>query len=374
MSITRIALENFTAFQDIDIEPSSGLNVFVGANGTGKTHLMKVAYAACSVQHTADHFGQLLVEHFMPFEGRPNRLVHRLGGGATGRVHVERGTRKLSAELTTKMRSIGKVRIDGLESWITDPVTSAFIPVKEMLANAPGFIALYQSREVAFERVYHDIIVRAMLPVPRGAPDKNRVRLLDRLRKAIDGKVNIEQETFFLKNKRGNLEFSLLAEGMRKLGLLWQLIRNGTLLDGSVLFWDEPEANLSPRLFALLVGILLDLQRLGVQVFVSTHDYAMLKEIELAARPGDDIRFFALYRPDGDAPIKCEASDRPFDLDHSPIAEAMKSLYDREIERSLGGRPAKSAPKVSKAAPKVSKAAPKVSKAPLRTPKPKRTK
>lgn len=337
MSITRIELENFTAFEAIDIEPSSGLNVFVGANGTGKTHLMKVAYAACSVQRTTDHFGQLLVEHFMPFEGRPNRLVHRLGGGATGRLHIERGARSLSAELTTKMRTIDKVRVEGQEEWITEPVTSAFIPVKEMLANAPGFIALYQSREVAFERVYHDIIVRAMLPVPRGAPDKNRARLLNRLRKAIDGKVTVEQETFFLRNRRGNLEFSLLAEGMRKLGLLWQLIRNGTLLNGSVLFWDEPEANLSPRLFALLVGILLDLQRLGVQVFVSTHDYAMLKEIELAARPDDALRFFALYRPSAAAAIECEVSDRPFDLDHSPIAEAMTSLYDREIQRSLGG-------------------------------------
>ena len=47
MTITRIKLENFTVFESLDLEPSPGINVLVGANGTGKTHLMKVCYAAC---------------------------------------------------------------------------------------------------------------------------------------------------------------------------------------------------------------------------------------------------------------------------------------------------------------------------------------
>ena len=47
MAITRVKLENFTVFESLDLEPSPGINVLVGANGTGKTHLMKVCYAAC---------------------------------------------------------------------------------------------------------------------------------------------------------------------------------------------------------------------------------------------------------------------------------------------------------------------------------------
>ena len=38
MTITRIKLENFTVFESLDLEPSPGINVLVGANGTGKTH------------------------------------------------------------------------------------------------------------------------------------------------------------------------------------------------------------------------------------------------------------------------------------------------------------------------------------------------
>ena len=34
---------------------------------------------------------------------------------------------------------------------------------------------------------------------------------------------------------------------MRKIAHSWQLIKNGTLEKGSVLFWDKPEANINPR-------------------------------------------------------------------------------------------------------------------------------
>ena len=51
MAITRLQLENFTAFESLDMELSPGINVLVGANGTGKTHIMKVCYAACEYEH-----------------------------------------------------------------------------------------------------------------------------------------------------------------------------------------------------------------------------------------------------------------------------------------------------------------------------------
>lgn len=37
-------LQNFTAFADVHLAFSPGLNVIVGQNGTGKTHLLKAAY------------------------------------------------------------------------------------------------------------------------------------------------------------------------------------------------------------------------------------------------------------------------------------------------------------------------------------------
>jgi len=43
MSLSRIRVERFTAFDTLDLKLSSGANVLVGANAAGKTHLMKIA-------------------------------------------------------------------------------------------------------------------------------------------------------------------------------------------------------------------------------------------------------------------------------------------------------------------------------------------
>lgn len=94
-----------------------------------------------------------------------------------------------------------------------------YIPVKEMLSNAPDFLSLYAARELHFEEVYNDILHRASRPL-RGPPDALHNRLLIILQKAIDGKVTVRNEEFFLRTKQGHLEFSLLAEGTRKLALL----------------------------------------------------------------------------------------------------------------------------------------------------------
>ena len=47
MALTKITAENFTVFENITIPFTNGLNVLVGENGMGKTHIMKLAYAAC---------------------------------------------------------------------------------------------------------------------------------------------------------------------------------------------------------------------------------------------------------------------------------------------------------------------------------------
>jgi predicted ATPase len=340
VTITRLKLERFTAFENLDLKPDKGLNVFIGANGTGKTHLMKVLYAACDISKTQQEFADKLVRVFLPSRRALGRLVKRKGKSSVASIEVETANARLGLSFSNHAdeRRPRLVKTTGAKEWEKQRLSSVFIPVKEMLANGPGFRSLYAQRDVHFEEIYADILDRAFLPILRGPMDQGRADLLTTLQEKMDGKVSQKNEEFFLKNKQGELEFTLLAEGTRKLGLLWLLIQNGTLLSGSVLFWDEPETNLNPKLFSVVVDILLQLQRLGVQVFVATHDYALLKEFELAAQPSDSLAFFTLYRPTASAEVLVERAAAPFLLQHSPIAEAMTSLYDREIRRSLGGK------------------------------------
>jgi predicted ATP-dependent endonuclease of OLD family len=121
---------------------------------------------------------------------------------------------------------------------------------------------------------------------------------------------------------------------MRKLALIWLLIQNGTLLAGSVLFWDEPEANLNPTLMGQVVEVILELQRLGVQVFLSTHNYVLLKEFDLRKKRDDAIRYFSLFREKSDAVVG-RSGQSYRDIDPNAIADTFSDLYKRDISRAL---------------------------------------
>lgn len=338
--ITHIAAANFTSFSAFYREFSPGINVVIGANGTGKTHLLKILYAACAISAGEDReksFALKLRNVFNPFEGRMGRLSRRQSGSVKTKVVVTRqGGANLAAEFSNHTNKPEDVKVTGEVGWKKDELISAYIPVKEMLAHAPGFLATAARREIAFEEVYIDIIKRSFLPKLLGPTDSDRQRLLTALQKAIDGKVVTKGEHFFLKNKQGDLEFTLLAEGMRKLALVWLLIQNGILLSGSVLFWDEPEANLSPALMGEVVEVILELQRLGVQVFLTTHNYVLLKEFDLRKQKGDAIIYLSLFRNQSGA-VSSNQSDSYIGVDPNLIASTFSDLYDREIKRSLGG-------------------------------------
>lgn len=336
MPLTAIKLKKFTAFENLEVKFSSGVNIFIGENGTGKTHLMKVAYAACNAGKRKEGFEEKLQHLFLP-SGGIGRLVKRQQGrtdcsvmvaGNGGRFQMSFSNQHVAEEVSLNSKWIKR--------WIKRSPQSVYIPVKEMLSNAPGFLSLYRERELHFEAVYPDIIHSAFLPPPRGKKDAKTRTLLSILEKDIYGKVVSKGEEFFLKNQQGNLEFTLLAEGMRKLGLLHRLIGNGALAEGAVLFWDEPEANLNPKMYRNVVSILLELRRFGVQVFLATHDYCILKEFDLQATAEDKVAFHSLYR-DSDDEICCHTTKSYSQIHPNAIADTFAGLYDRQVERTVKG-------------------------------------
>jgi ABC-type lipoprotein export system ATPase subunit len=347
--ISKITLNNFTAFESLDTNFSPGINIFIGSNGTGKTHLLKILYSACDVTVTGKNVIDKIVSNFLPLERKIGRLVHRkVGSPPPADIEIVRKSRddrnstqkRLSIKFSN--RSINSqsdnIQISGYEKWSKEKIESVYIPVKEMLANAPGFQSLYNDKLVHFEEIYADIIIRANRPISRGPMDKERKQLLKNIEKHIQGKVFSKNETFFLKDKRGDLEFTLLAEGLRKLGLLWILIQNNILTKGSVLFWDEPESNMNPKVVGELVEILLKLQRIGVQIFICTHDYVVLKEFDLRSKKSDKIIYNSLfYHTVGkkESKIKIYSSENYLNLHENMISDTFNGLLSRTIETDI---------------------------------------
>ena len=334
--ITQFKATNFTAFTELDVSFAPGVNIFIGKNGTGKTHLMKVLYAACAVMNEKEDrtFAQKLNGVFMPRS--IGRLVHRSQGRGAGKVVVYRRNEGESRDryITCEITTLNRVAESDSRWKEENQAESIFIPVKDMLANASGFRSLFSQKKLAFEEVYLDIIDKAFLPISRGKQSAERVRLLTILNRTMSGRVVDKDETFYMRSASGELEFSLLAEGYRKLGLLYRLIQNETLTKGTMLFWDEPEANLNPQLSQMVVQILLELQRMGVQIFIATHDYVLLKEFELATTEADNVRYHTLYKDD-EGVVRHAATDDLGNLYPNAIDETFGRILDDEIRRGI---------------------------------------
>ncbi len=164
----------------------------------------------------------------------------------------------------------------------------------------------------------------------------NKVKhLIEPLEKVIGSgeRISKENDHFYLESSEGGkLEVNLIAEGHRKLSMLAYLVRNGSLTPESALLWDEPEANLNPKLVTVVVDFLLNLANAGAQIFIATHDYLLSYELSLRAEYGlnSNIRFFSLYRQEGEDGVLVESGNTLADLMNNPILDAFVEHNDRE--------------------------------------------
>lgn len=131
---------------------------------------------------------------------------------------------------------------------------------------------------------------------------REKVRqLLEPLENVMGGQIMLDGEKFYLKSKAGEIEMHLVAEGMRKLAMLARLIATGSLLDKGTLYWDEPEANLNPKLVRLVARTILELAAQGIQVFVASHSLFLMRELFILQQTEFkqlDARCFGLHDSD----------------------------------------------------------------------------
>ena len=176
------------------------------------------------------------------------RLAKRKQGRERCDVSIEFNRREFNISLSFSTNSKSEVSIDTLpKQWIGAP--AAFLPTRELLTIYPNFVSIYEGHYLEYEETWRDTCVLLGRPLQRGPKEKRIQELLAPLEEGMQGSIELDKNgRFYLKSAAGRMEMPLVAEGLRKLGMLARLIANGALLGNGCLFWDEPEANLNPRL------------------------------------------------------------------------------------------------------------------------------
>jgi AAA15 family ATPase/GTPase len=350
--IERLELRNLTVFTDLTLELSPKINVIIGENGTGKTHLLKAAYGLCACAplfknkpNTGDDeleaaLTAKLLRLFMPLDDKLGKMHHQ---GATDQAYLSArfaGGQKLAATFFNNSKALTVLDRTNYQQYQAETV---FIPTKEIFSFMKGFNSLYVKYGLSFDQTYQDICL--LLDLPEVRPETLHEKTKWAMAEIEDicggrfvfyggGKVTFKTET-------AEYSANSMAEGFRKAGILSRLLETGALQPGvsGPLFWDEPESNLNPKLMKLLVQILLELSRNGQQIILATHDYVLLKWFDLLMDKDKDdhVRFHSLYRDAGTSEIKVASTEDYLKITPNPIDEAFGFLINQEIENDMGG-------------------------------------
>ena len=238
MAIQWIKIQNLLAFQNdaFSLSFCDGVNVLIGENGTGKTTLLKLLYAAmeCASMEVGSGINVKFYSFFSDHLKGTGFLKHPAHRDRPCNYQISDGKETIRFDFLEALKRHQSFRPDRR-------FNSVLIPATEMLSHSKGFLAFSRKFRMPFDATQVDIIMNASLPETwEVSPPMQSI--LDKISQVIDGTVIQEDDIFYiLKNDGRKLDFSLEAEGLRKLGLLWKLIRNGLLEKDSILLWDEPE-------------------------------------------------------------------------------------------------------------------------------------
>lgn len=342
--IKSIELRNFTAFRSLKAEFVPGLNIVIGENGTGKTHLIKAAYALTGgnrseVPHD-EFFQSRLLGVFKPKTRELYSLYHRNGvGPASIRMDMQGeendGTYQVEFDARTKKNLRARAGANAYE--VVKP--AVFVPTKEVISFYRGFTTLYDQHgwEFGFDLTYRDICAQLDgMGIVEEHRDHRVNEVMRDIKSACGGEFLFRGSgvTFKPTGDKNEFPVNLMAEGFRKLGVLYRLLETQAIRPRftEVLFLDEPETNMNPKLMELVANVLLTLSRNGQQVILATHDYVLVKWFEVLRQQGDAVRYHALYRTEAGV-VQTSTADTYLQLEEkaNPIFEAYGKLLDREL-------------------------------------------
>jgi energy-coupling factor transporter ATP-binding protein EcfA2 len=316
------------------------MNLIVGANGCGKTFLLKSMYCAARAieahkrgnenRTAAEILADKLYWTFQP--GKIGDLVRR---PEAGQLHFS-----LELDGGNFSYSFGRDTSRQISSLASSAPpraeNSVCLPAKEVL-SLHGIIL--KSREedslFGFDDTYLDLARALRQPTTKGRNYAEFAESRARLEDMLGGRVELDEATLSwhfrtAPGRGGRFPMGTTAEGVKKIAILDTLLGSRYLTPGSIVFVDEPEAALHPASISALLEIIALLAARGIQFVMATHSYFVIKKLAMLA-PGQPIPVSVLVADEAG----WHASDLRDGLPDNPIVGESVRLYQQEVDRVL---------------------------------------
>lgn len=338
--IDKVFLKNFGIIEQFYNEQFSNINLVIGENGTGKTFLLKALYSAVRSMEEYKRGDDIktineIVSEKLRWTFQVDKLGDMVSRSADGGLNldIQFGSGNFCYQFTQSAASkVGCVSVPE-KGKIGN---SIFIPAKEVLSL---YSVILKSREVdqvfGFDDTYYDLAKALRITPSRGKNYTVFANSRKIVSNVIDGKVDYDDGSgkWYYKNKK-NQKFAIgaVSEGVKKIAIMDRLLANGYLDTNSAIFIDEIESALHPKeVCQFLDMIAMIAEQMGLQVFITSHSYFVIKKLYLIAlKKAHFVSCISLHK--GQPAKICDLHDG---MPQNTIIDTSIQLYEQEIEEVL---------------------------------------
>lgn len=331
--IHKFNIQSLGPISSLDSRKVGKINLFIGYNGVGKTFALKSLYVSIKSveQYKRGKEPRSLKDILF------DNLYWTFQSETLGNI-VRKGDKELSIMLQSckdeKLEySFGSSTVSEIKNvhntFAPTEVNSIFMPAKEVVSLSDAIERLYElDKMFGFDKTYVDL-ERAMNKTIKGRNYKEFSEARKLLNDELGGKLEYDRNKkiwLFRDNDKKVFSLNLLSEGIKRLSILELLLGNHYLSSDSVVFIDEAEANLHPSLIEKFIEIIVLMAQAGVQFFISTHSYFVIKNLYIMSQQKNiSIPVFSFEK---DGIIQSDLLDG---MPQNPIIQESINVYRREI-------------------------------------------
>lgn len=336
-----VELKNFGPITHLKWPDVGSINLVIGGNGSGKTFLLKALYSAIKTMEEYRRgddrrlASEILADKlFWTFQtekmgdlvtkGIPDPLSCSLT------LNQENFRYCFGKDATKKFQKISEIREPRASN-------SIFLPAKEVLSIHHIILKSREQDQVfGFDDTYLDLARALSRSTRSGRNYRGFVESRRSLKEIIGGRIEYDDSHARWVFRKGNQKFfiGVTSEGVKKIAILDTLLGNRYLDTESIIFIDEPEAALHPSAVSEFLEIISILAKEGIQFFLASHSYFVLKKLALIAQRDESsnavpIRIIAEENGDW------QSADLKDGLPENKIIDESIKLYEEEVKLAL---------------------------------------